>query len=259
LTANRASAGATTTELPPASAPGSALQDLTPAIRAVGLSKAFGSRVALRDLTFDIAPGERVAVLGPNGAGKTTLLRVLALLAAPTSGRLEIGGYAADRDAAAIRPTLGAVLHESLLYSDLTVLENLQFFARLYGLHAPSGCFAALLERLGLTAQAGLRVKHLSRGQRQRASLARALVHNPTLLLLDEPDTGQDPASLKRVERELLAAPGRTILFSTHHAAHALAVATRVFVLTNGAGYDLGPAAVLTASHLQAALAEAAV
>jgi heme exporter protein A len=228
-----------------------------PAIRATGLRKAYGARVALRDLTFEITPGERVAVLGPNGAGKSTLLRVLALLTARTAGTLEIGGYEPERDANRIRRMIGVVLHESLLYSELTVLENLKFFAGLYGLSRHDVNLGAIVERLDLASVASLRVKQLSRGQRQRASLARALVHQPPVLLLDEPDTGQDPRSLQQLERELLADPGRTILFSTHHIAHALAVATRVFVLADGCGYDLGSSCDLTTGGLQAALAEA--
>jgi heme exporter protein A len=229
----------------------------TPAVRVIGLSKVFGARTALRDLTFEIDVGERIALLGPNGAGKSTLLRVLALLTAPTSGTLEILSLSPERDANHIRAGTGAVLHESLLYADLTVRENLHFFARLYGVRNAEARCEALLRRLDLSAQADLRVKQLSRGQRQRASLARSLVHDPPLLLLDEPDTGQDPASLARVERELVSDASRTVIFSTHHAAHALAVATRVFVLAGGAGYDLGPAARLTPADVQAALAEA--
>ncbi len=228
-----------------------------PAVRAAGLSKAFGTRVALRDLTFEIAPGERVAVLGPNGAGKSTLLRLLALLSTPTAGMLEIDGLSVPQDGNAIRARTGALLHESLLYADLSVHENLAFFARLYRTKISCDRSQALIERLDLTAQAGLRVKQLSRGQRQRASLARALVHDPSLLLLDEPDTGQDPVSLQYVEQELLSDAGRTLIFSTHQTAHALAVATRIFVLANGSGYDLGPAGRLTSADLQATLAEA--
>ncbi len=228
-----------------------------PAIRCRALTKAYGSRLALRGLSLDVEAGERVAVLGPNGAGKSTLLRLLALLTRPTSGSLEIGGFTPSGGGNEVRRRLGVVMHESLLYSDLTVAENLDFFARLYGVSRFSERRAELLARLDLDRLADLRVRQLSRGQRQRASLARALVNEPSILLLDEPDTGQDPTSLARIERVLTSDTRRTIIFTTHHAQHAIAVATRVILLSNGDGYDLGPAWALCPADIQQALLEA--
>jgi ABC-type multidrug transport system ATPase subunit len=211
----------------------------------------------LRGLSLDVEAGERVAVLGPNGAGKSTLLRLLALLTRPASGSLEIDGLSPSHDGSEVRKRLGVVMHESLLYADLTVVENLDFFARLYGVTRFPERRASLLARLDLERLAELRVRQLSRGQRQRVSIARALVHEPLILVLDEPDTGLDPTSLARVERELTSDSRRTVIFATHHAQHALTVATRVILLANGSGYDLGPARALRVTDVQQALLEA--
>lgn len=228
-----------------------------PAIRTSRLSKAFAGRMALRTLSVTVRQGERVAVLGPNGAGKSTLLRILALLVRPTAGSLEILGLDARHDGNEIRRTLGVVLHDSLLYDDLTVAENLNFFGKLYGVRNLAERRRSLLARLDLERQEGMRVRHLSRGQRQRLSLARALVHDPQILLLDEPDTGQDVAALERVQREILADQRRTVVFTTHHPSHALEVATRAIILAEGRGYDIGPSGALSAGDLQRILLEA--
>ena len=229
-----------------------------PALFARGLSRAFGARRAVRPLTLSLEAGERLAVIGPNGAGKTTLIRLLATLLRPTSGRLEISGFDAIEEPEEVRRRLGVVLHETLLYPDLTVEENLRFFARLYGLVDVPERVAAICGRLDLAGMARNRVRRLSRGQQQRAALARALLHDPPVLLFDEPDTGLDAASFERLRGELLRDTERTIVFSTHHAGHALALATRVLLLQSGRAADLGSAARWSADDLVRAIAAAA-
>jgi heme exporter protein A len=156
----------------------------------------YGRRRALTDLSFTAAAGDIVGLLGPNGAGKSTLLAILGTLLAASTGRVEYGGRtAADGDAAAVRARIGMLGHDLFLYPELTAHENLVFFGRLYGVADASARAHRALERAGLDARAGDAVSSLSRGMRQRVALERALLHQPRLLLLDEPFTGLDQAS----------------------------------------------------------------
>jgi ABC-type multidrug transport system ATPase subunit len=223
-------------------------------IRAAGIVKRYGHRFALSGLDLLAQKGERIGLLGANGAGKTTLIRILALLTRPDLGSVEICGLQASSHAREIRARVGVCLHDSLLYSDLTVTENIRFFGGLYGVRDLEGMSHRVLERFALLRLAATRVRHLSRGQRQRASLARALVHDPPVLLLDEPDTGQDRASLDRITEELSADAGRTIVFATHQPHYALALATRLALLERGRARDLGMANALTPGDLEAEL-----
>jgi heme exporter protein A len=229
-----------------------------PALLMHGLSKAFGPRRAIRALSLRLEAGERLAIIGPNGAGKTTLIRLLSTLLRPTAGRFEVCGFDTATDSEEARRRLGVVLHETLLYPDLTVDENLRFFARLYDVPAAAERITTICERLDLAGLRGNRVRRLSRGQQQRTALARALLHDPPLLLFDEPDTGLDAASFERLRAELLREPGRSIVFSTHHAGHALALATRVLLLQAGRAADLGAASRWSADDLIRAIAAAA-
>ena len=233
-------------------------QTAVPAVLTRGLSKAFGARRALRSLNLSLERGERLAVIGPNGAGKTTLIRLLATLLRPSSGALTVCGFDASEEPEEVRRRLGVILHETLLYPDLTVEENLRFFARLYGLADPSGRIDAICERLELAALRRGRVRRLSRGQQQRTALARALLHDPPVLVFDEPDTGLDAAAFERLRDELVRETGRTLIFSTHQAGHALALATRILLLQAGRARDLGPAARWPADDLVRAIAAAA-
>lgn len=235
-----------------------AAPDVPPALLTQHLSKAFGARRALRPLNLRLEAGERLAVIGPNGAGKTTLIRLLATLLRPSSGRLTVCGFEANEEPEEVRRRLGVVLHETLLYPDLTVDENLRFFARLYDLHEAPDRIAAVCERLNLGGVSQSRVRRLSRGQQQRAALARALLHDPPLLLFDEPDTGLDAAAFERLREELLRDSARTLIVSTHHAGHALALATRILLMQGGRSSDLGPASQWSADDLVRAVAAAA-
>jgi heme exporter protein A len=202
-------------------------------INASQLSKSFGRTAALRGINLAVARGEAVALLGPNGAGKTTLLRILATLDKPSAGALEIAGLDALRQRQRIRALVGLVAHHTFLHPQLTVSEELRFYGRLYGLQALDERIAELLDWADLAARRGVRVGALSRGQQQRLAIARALLHDPPLLLLDEPDTGLDQEGLHMLDR-LLREGSRTIVFSSHNREWASGVAGRAVMLEAG-------------------------
>jgi heme ABC exporter ATP-binding subunit CcmA len=199
------------------------------AVRARGLVQRFGDRVVLGPLDLELAAGERLAVLGDNGAGKTTLLRLLATAARPAAGRLELLGVEATRERERLRARLGYVGHQLGLYPALTALENLEFFARLHGLGRERARPA--LETVGLGGVAHRRLEQLSRGQQQRLALARSVLHDPELLVLDEPD-----ASLDAEGRDLLGAlfEGRSVVMATHDLALARGLCHRALRLRAG-------------------------
>ena len=189
----------------------------------------FGDRVALGPLGLEVAAGERLAVLGDNGAGKTTLLRLLATAARPAAGTLELFGLDAGRQRDRVRARLGYVAHQPALYPALTALEYLELFARLYGLRR--GRAAEGLARVGLEKQAGRTVEQLSRGQQQRLVLGRAVLHEPELLVLDEPDASLD-AGGRRLLAELME--GRTAVMATHDRVLARELCGRALLLVEG-------------------------
>jgi heme exporter protein A len=185
---------------------------------------------------LDVRPGELLAIAGPNGAGKTTLLRILAGLMRPTRGEVRIRGRQLARHAPEPRRAIGLLSHHTFLYDDLTPAENLAFTARLYGLANSSEVVRHALEDVGLTDRAQTPVRYLSRGLQQRAAIARALLHQPDILLLDEPFTGLDAPSADRF-RALLAsqlARGRALVLVSHHLGETWELATHVAVLAGG-------------------------
>ncbi|MBI3974295.1 MAG: heme ABC exporter ATP-binding protein CcmA [Chloroflexi bacterium] len=229
-----------------------------PAIETAGLTKTFGQTAALRGVDLRVGWGERVVLFGPNGAGKTTLLRLLALLLRPSAGQLRLAGYQHAQGGAGLRRLVGFLGHQAAVYPDLTVAENLAFFARLYRVPDASKQIDGLLEQVGLADRRADRAGTLSRGQQQRLGLARALLHDPPILLLDEPDTGLDATGLERLIG-LIAGPtataarGRTVLLSTHRLEVGRRLGQRAIVLAGGRIVRDVPAPALDA----AALAEA--
>ncbi|MCX8067184.1 MAG: heme ABC exporter ATP-binding protein CcmA [Anaerolineae bacterium] len=189
-----------------------------PEIEVRALTRTFGPHVALAGVDLTIEQGEYVTFVGPNGAGKTTLLRILATLIRPTSGTVRIAGMDPARAGPEIRRRIGFLSHRTLLYEDLTAEQNLRFYARLYGIPDVSARIDELLVQVRLTERRHDLVRTFSRGMQQRLAVARALLHRPSILLLDEPYTGLDPhaADALRTLLDELAAGGHTILLTTH-------------------------------------------
>jgi heme exporter protein A len=206
------------------------------AIRVDKLVKSFGHRAALRGVDLEVAPGEFLALFGPNGAGKTTLIRVVASLTRPTAGRAEVLGHDVTRSDLAARRQLGLISHEPLLYGDLTADENLRFFGRMFDVPELPARIDAVLDRVGLTARRRDPVRTFSRGMVQRLSIGRAILHDPAVMLLDEPYTGLDlqAAEMLRGVLEDLATAGRTVILTTHNLEQGLEMCSRMAILNRG-------------------------
>jgi heme ABC exporter ATP-binding subunit CcmA len=212
-------------------------------LEASGIHRAYGAARVLRGVDLRLGPGEALAMVGPNGAGKTTLLRVLAGLVRPARGDVRVLGRRLHRGDPDARRPIGFLSHQSLLYDDLTVRENVVLAARLFGLPDPSGAARRVLTELELDARADDRPRSLSRGLLQRAALARALVHGPRLLLLDEPFTALDAPGAERL-RDLLRdrlGGGAALVLVTHQLSETWDLATRVGVLAGGRWALEGP------------------
>jgi len=220
-------------------------------IEARGLEKRFGPVPALRGLNLEVAAGSMLAVVGPNGAGKSTLLRLLAGLARPSAGELRVGSAATERRAA--RRQVGYVGHATLLYPALTARENLLFAARLYGVRQAPERVASLLEEHDLSALAEWRAGSLSQGQARRLSIARGLVHDPPVVLLDEPFAGLDRSAAGRLAERLAALRGgtRTTVLVTHDLARAAELADDVLILVRGRDVHRARRADLSAEALE--------
>jgi heme exporter protein A len=200
------------------------------------LVKRFGLKTVLRGMDFSVEPGEFVALLGPNGAGKTTFLRILSSLSRPTLGRLEIAGYSLPNQAAAVRRRLGVVSHLPLLYGDLTAKENLHFFARMYSVPDSDRRITQVLEMVGLATRRHDLVRTFSRGMQQRLAIGRAVLHDPEVMLFDEPHTGLDQDACNMLDTVLreVAARGRTVVMTSHDLARTADLASRFDVLSRG-------------------------
>ena len=216
------------------------------AIELDGLGRDYGERPALRDVSVTLPAGATLAVLGPNGAGKTTLLRILATLLRPHVGRVRVLGHELPREGWAVRARLGFLGHEPLLYRDLSVRENLRFHARLHGVRPER--VEELLERVGLGPRGDEPLRTLSRGMVQRAAVCRSVLHDPELLLLDEPVANLDPAAAELVEPLIGRRSGRTRVVTTHDPVGGTLDADMVLGLRAGR-----PAIAATAGEVDAA------
>jgi heme exporter protein A len=215
------------------------------AIAVVDLRRDYGDRPALSGISFSLAAEETLVVLGPNGAGKTTLLRILATLLRPSSGEVEVLGCALPREAWKLRGQVGYLGHEPLLYRDLTGRENLRFYARLHGIDRERGeaRIDELLDAVGMSCRADERVAELSAGMRQRLAICRCVLHEPALLLLDEPDSNLD-AGGRELARVLIGpGNGRTRVVVTHDPERALPDADRILRLSVDGAAELTEAA----------------
>jgi heme exporter protein A len=200
------------------------------------LVKRFGLKTVLRGLDLEVQAGEFVALLGPNGAGKTTFLRILASLSRPTLGEVIIGGYRLPRQASAVRHNLGVVSHMPLLYGDLTAEENLRFYGRIYGIQEAGKRINEVLELVGLESRRRDLVRTFSRGMQQRLAIGRSILHDPEVLLFDEPHTGLDQDACDMLDGLLrkVAGEGRTVVMTSHDLARVEDLASRFDVLSRG-------------------------
>jgi heme exporter protein A len=210
--------------------------DGAPLLEARGLERSYGRVRILRGVDLSLDPGEVLTIIGPNGAGKTTLLRLLAGLIRPHAGTVRILGHSPVGGSAGVRSLIGLLSHQSLLYDDLTLLENLVFAARLHGLGRPLRVAAEALEASGLSDRGNDLPRRLSQGLLQRAAIARAFLHSPRVLLLDEPFTGLDSVAADRLRSDLRArlAQGAGLVVVTHHPAEIWDLTCRVAVLLQG-------------------------
>lgn len=205
-------------------------------IEARNVTKSFGPRTALAGVDLSIAEGELVTLVGPNGAGKTTLLRILATLSRPSSGTVRIGGLDTRRDGERVRAEIGFLSHQTLLYDELTGEQNLHFYACMYEVANDTARVAEILERVGLGMRRHDRVETFSRGMKQRLAVARAVLHHPRVLLLDEPYSGLDAEAADRLTELLveLGREGRTVLLATHRLGRGVSLGQRVLILHQG-------------------------
>jgi len=208
---------------------------IPPAVELTGVTRSFGRRRAVNGVDLSIHSGECRALFGPNGAGKTTLLRLIAGLLKPSEGTVRVNGESL-RDNAPARARVGLISHQSMLYRALTARENVVFAAKLYGIDRPNEAAMHALERMRVADRADAPVRSLSRGLQQRVSIARAIVHEPSVVLLDEPYTGLDAAGGAALTEmlQLLRASGAALLLVTHNVDEGLAVASHASVMLEG-------------------------
>ena len=209
---------------------------IPPAIKVQGLTKSFGTRQALRGIDLEIESGKSVVIFGPNGAGKTTLIRILATIMNPSSGAILVDGLDLKSNAGEIRRKIGIVTHQTLLYNNLTAYENLEFYGRMFDVPELKKRIGELVSLVGMTSRLHDRVGTLSRGMQQRIAIARALLHKPTLLFMDEPETGLDQEAIPLIWDPLPDATGRkrTIILTTHNMERGFELGERLLILDKG-------------------------
>jgi heme exporter protein A len=224
-----------------------------PLIAIRNVYKRYGRKTVLRGVTLGVEAGQVMALLGANGAGKTTLMRLVAGLARPASGEIALGGASLSKAGAELRRYIGVVSHLPLLYDNLSGYENLAFFARLYDMQEAAPRIEAVLHSVDLWAQRRELVRTYSRGMMQRLAIGRAILHDPPVLLLDEPDTGLDQTSAEMLHRLIsrLGAVNRAILLTTHNLERALAWADSLAILVGGKIVHSTPTAGLSGAELR--------
>lgn len=218
-------------------------------IKVEKLVKSFGRKSVLRTISLEVPAGQSVALFGPNGAGKTTLIRIIAGLSKASGGRVELGGVDLRRAGDSLRRYVGVVSHNPLVYDSLTGEENLRFFGRLYDVPDLSQRIDEVLDRVGLKARRRDVVRTYSRGMVQRLAIARAILHNPPILLLDEPDTGLDQQAADMLRNLLmeLGSSDRTVLLTTHNLERGIEWADRALILNGGRiRFDASTATLIT-------------
>ena len=200
------------------------------------ISKRFGHRTALQNINLSVSEGESLVFFGPNGAGKTTLLKIVVTLAKPSEGEVLIRGIDAKVTPEKVRAEIGLISHQTLLYEDLTANENLTFYGRMYGLESLDERIQEILQDVGLQNRSNDRVRDFSRGMKQRLAIARATLHHPKILLLDEPFTGLDTSARIMLTQMLqgLRKQGRTLLLVTHDLQQGIQLADRYMILNHG-------------------------
>jgi len=206
------------------------------AIKAEGISKSFGDYQALKGIDLEVAEGESVVIFGPNGAGKSTLIRVLATIMRPSSGEVLINGLNIKNQPEAVRRRIGVIAHQTFLYANLTGYENLEFYSRMYDVPAYRERIKGVAETVGMTHRLHDRVGTLSRGMQQRLAIARALLHKPAIMLMDEPETGLDQQAVSILWNTLKSQENgkRTIILTTHNLERGLELCDRVLILNMG-------------------------
>lgn len=208
----------------------------TISIQVSRLTKSYGSHQALRGVDFSVKTGERIALFGPNGAGKTTLMKILATIVKPTSGTVTVDGADLKDRPEAVRRKIGLVGHGTFLYGHLSAFENLDFYGRIYDVPRRRERIMHVMEQVEMTARMHDRVGSLSRGMQQRVSIARAMLHDPSVMLLDEPETGLDQRAASIVSSVLLGgdAGRRTVIMITHNLERGLELSDRIVLLVRG-------------------------
>jgi heme exporter protein A len=205
-------------------------------IEARGLTKKFGYKTALRNIDIFLQEGDSLALFGPNGAGKSTLIQVLCSLLQPTSGSVRIAGYDAHRDREALHQITGLIAHQTFLYPHLTAYENLKFYGAMYGVARLDDRIKDVLDRVGLNDYADDTVQHFSRGMQQRLSIGRAIVHDPTVMFLDEPFTGLDQQGREDFIKLILRFrdQGKTVIMASHDLQLGIELCDRAAILKAG-------------------------
>lgn len=206
------------------------------AIEVDGIAKSYGSNAVLKGVNLQVRKGEKLTVVGPNGAGKTTLLKILSTISKPAKGTARIAGFDIVQEAVEVRRRLGVISHHPYLYNDLTVEENIRFYGMMYDLPDLEHRVSEMAARVGLAHRLHDRVGTLSRGMQQRVSIARAAIHDPEVMLLDEPDTGLDQQAANMLKSILDGVSGgeRTVIMTTHNLELGLNLCDRIAVLVNG-------------------------